>query len=191
MKIILSFMLVLTSAIICQAQTLPEALNNKDTVQALKLIKDGGDVNAVDNYGSTNLMTVCRWGDAAMVSFLLNHGAKVDEPRSPKGRTPLMVACAYYSGVSICKLLIDKKADVNATDQTGVTPLMLAAQSAKLDVVQLLLDRGADANKKDTKGQTALNYAQQATELEYIAKSVKDCKIDKDATVALLKSKMK
>ncbi|MCD6013184.1 MAG: putative multiple ankyrin repeat single kh domain protein [Flavipsychrobacter sp.] len=184
-------LVVLVNTVVCFSQTLSEAISKRDTVAAVKLIKSGADVNAVDNYGTSALMNACRWADDTAVSFLLRHGATVDKPKSPKGRTPLMVACAYYSGKSICNMLIDRGADVNVAAQDCSTPLMVAAQSAKLDVVELLLKKGANPNAKDASGKTALEYAKNATELEYIKKSVKDCRIDKDETIRLLARSMK
>ena len=41
----------------------------------------------------------------------------------------------------------------------GQTPLMMAAQSASLNLVKLLLKHGADPTRKDSTGRTALDYA--------------------------------
>jgi ankyrin repeat protein len=168
------------------SQTLREALNKKDTAAAIELIKKGADVNALDNYGTSALMNACRWGDDTMVSFILRQGATPDMPRSSKGRTALMVACAYYSGKTVCGMLIKKGCNVNATAEDGTTALMLAAQNAKLDVVALLLKSGANANAKDNKGKTALDYINAAEVPDYLAKSVKDSRIDKPGVIALL-----
>jgi ankyrin repeat protein len=173
------------------AQTVKEALNKKDTTAAIALIKEGVNVNELDSFGSSLLMYFCRWGDEDNVRFLLAHGTTADAPRSPKGRTPLMVACAYYAGKTICRMLIDKGADINATAQDGTTPLMLAAQNAKLDVVELLLKKGANANAKDATGKTALDIINSAKIDDFIVKSVKDCRIDKPGVIALLEAATK
>jgi len=57
---------------------------------------------------------------------------------------------------AIVKLLIDRKADVNARDQTGVTPLHTAARWSSPQVVKLLLDAKADVSAKDKAGRTPL-----------------------------------
>jgi ankyrin repeat protein len=48
------------------------------------------------------------------------------------------------------KALIDKGADVNAkaTENGGVTPLILAAQEGHFEMVRLLLDKGADLMRR-------------------------------------------
>jgi ankyrin repeat protein len=63
-------------------------------------------------------------------------------------------------------------ADVNANDKDGYTPLHIAAQQGRDDVVKLLLAGGADVNAKDDKGETPLQLAKSS---------------DKTATVELLR----
>ena len=173
------------------SQTLKEALDKKDTVAALGLIKNGADVNQPDKDGSSALMNACRWADEPIVRFLLGHGATPDKPASPKGRTALMIGCAYYSGKGICRMLIDKGAEVNAKTLSGATALMLAAQNAKLDVVELLLKHGAKANTKDETGKTALDYANGAEVSDYLKQSAKDTRIDKQGVIDMLQKAMK
>jgi len=88
-------------------------------------------------------------------------------------------------------MLIQKGGDVNAAATDGTTALMLAANNAKLDVVDLLLKSGAKANVKDSQGNTALDYANKADVNEYLIKSVKDTRLDKQGTISLLMKAMK
>ena len=173
------------------SQTLKEALNKRDTVTVLALLKNGEDINAVDNNGTSLLMDACRWANDTSVSFLLRHGATADMPKSPKGRTPLMIGCAYYAGKGIARMLIMKGANVNAASDDGSTPLMLAAMNAKVDVVELLLDNGAKADVKNNAGKTALDIVLAADINEYIKKAAKDTRVDKDAVVIMLQKAMK
>jgi ankyrin repeat protein len=192
MKFKLSFfvlLLLLSSPIF--GQSVQEAIDRSDTTLAIQLIKKGTSVNEIDAQGITPLMHACRWTDPIWVSFLLRHGATPDNPRSPKGRTSLMIACAYYGGLSVCKMLVEAGANVNIKANDNVTALMLAAQNGKVDVVQYLLSKGADAKQKDAKGKTALDYINAQTDFEYITKAVKDCKIDKPETITLLEKSMK
>lgn len=169
-----------------QGQAINDAVLKDDTALVVKLITEGKDVNAPDQNGTTPLMAACRWGKLNMVRILLQHGAKADEPRTAKGRTPLMVACAYYSGPDICGLLIKYGANVNAQANDGSTALMLAANNGKVAVVELLLNQKANAYAKDTKGSTALDYANRA-DLELIKNSMPDQKLSKEEVITLLK----
>ena len=170
------------------AQTLSELLSKKDTAAAAQLLATGkAGVYDIDALGNWVLSTACRYGeDITAVKFLLDHGAKPDSLRSPKGRTCLMVAAAYYGGVTMCRLLVDHGADVNATAQDGTTPLMLAAQNLKSDLVAYLLEKGADPKRKDAKGRNAFAYASAAKVEDYMLKSMPGSKIDKEATLAAL-----
>ena len=51
------------------SQTLKEALNKRDTVTVLALLKNGEDINAVDNNGTSLLMDACRWANDTSVSY--------------------------------------------------------------------------------------------------------------------------
>lgn len=186
-KCLLVLSLSLLFIIPSNAQTFSEALNNHDTVTALKLINAGYKLDSLDSYGSSVLMSACRYtDDTTSANFLLNHGAKADFPRSPKGRTALIISCAYYAGVPLCRVLLNHGADINAVTVNGETALMFAAKNAKSDVVAYLLKNGANAKLKDKSGNTALEYAKSASIDETLVKAMKCCLVDKEKTIALL-----
>ena len=97
----------------------------------------------------------------------LNAGA--DPNLDHSGDTPLHII-AQFADIehavhhaylcSIAKILIEKKANVNAVQQIYLgrsTPLTLAAYyEGSVEMIQLLLDAGADINAKDSWGATAL-----------------------------------
>ena len=172
-------------------QTLSDALNKKDMALAEQLIKKGADPNAVDANGNSLLSTACRWGYADQVQFLLSHGASVDKPRSPGGRTALIVACAYYAKTDVVKTLLDKGADVNAADNKGVTALMMASEFQKADIVKLLLAAGANVKLKDKTGKTALDYLNMNVVDDDLKQMLKGFTIDKDAVTKMLHNSIK
>jgi ankyrin repeat protein len=186
-----SFLICIFIAGNLNAQTLQEAFAKKDTPLIYQLIADGANVNELDKYGATLLMTACRWGELSTVKFLIDLGARVDSPRSSKGRTPLIVACAYYGGREVCAYLIAHGAKVNAQSNDGTTALMLAAQYWKSDIVELLLKAGADAGLKDTRGQTAIDYLNMNAVNDDLKKMLSGFVINKDATAALLVNAVK
>ena len=51
----------------------------------------------------------------------------------------------------------------------GITPLMLAARSNKVDIVKLLLEKGADASLKDQRGYNAAKYAEMSKAVDTLA----------------------
>lgn len=76
--------------------------------------------------------------------------------RDAKGNTALHVALIEESGGAVEALLKHPGTDVNAINQAGETPLMLAAIKGRLDWVQALVKRGALVNEP---GWSALHYA--------------------------------
>jgi hypothetical protein len=56
-------------------------------------------------------------------------------------------------------LLLDQGAVIDARDETGRTPLMLAVTEDRVEIVRLLLARGADPNAADSTGHTPLQQA--------------------------------
>lgn len=79
--------------------------------------------------------------------------------------TALHYACRYSARLSIdvVKFLIANGADVNAKDQFGITPLIVAAHNSNkngnIETVELLLDNGAHINHQKQSGETALMHA--------------------------------
>ena len=57
--------------------------------------------------------------------------------------------------------LVAHGADVNATDEDMVTPLMHAARNNRIGVVRFLLSAGADPAAVDRDGNTAIDWAYQ------------------------------
>ena len=67
---------------------------------------------------------------------------------------------AIESGnTALCCELLDGGADIEAIDNYGCTPLIIAAKDRNLDVCLALLDRGADIEAKDNRGNTPLIVA--------------------------------
>jgi ankyrin repeat protein len=169
------------------AQSLSDALNKKDTVAAIKIIKSGYNLDSLDQFGSSALMSACRYSDDPFAAnFLLNHGAKVDFPKSAKGRTPLIIACAYYGGISLCSALLNHGAAINAVTTNGETALMFAASNTKADLVKYLIEKGANPQLKNKQGLTALDYATKAVIDDTMKKMMTCCDPDKDKTIAIL-----
>jgi ankyrin repeat protein len=88
-------------------------------------------------------------------------------------------------------LLVKHGADVNAAADDGSTPLMLAAQNEKQDVVDYLLKHKANAKARDAKGKTALDYAKAGKVEEYMTTSIKDTRFNKEAVMESLEKAMK
>ncbi len=139
-----------------------------------KLLEAGADPNALVNNtprarmraGSprivfaTALMRAAFSGDLELVKLLLAKGAN-PAVVSKDNETVLEAAAAlgfiqgYSKGkpaaerLEVIKLLVDLGADVNAADDYGITPLMVAGNMGEVSIIQFLVDRGADLGAYD------------------------------------------
>jgi len=73
--------------------------------------------------------------------------------RAKRKKAEALIAAALSNS------LIGNGADVNLTDDHGVTALMFASSHEREEVVRLLISKGADVNAQDGDGETALMKA--------------------------------
>jgi ankyrin repeat protein len=96
-----------------------------------------------------------RSGETRAIRAALDHGNSPNA-RDAQGNTPLILA-ALYGDVSSLHLLLDRGADVKATNNVGATALHRASVDAAK--VALLVRRGADVNARTANGNTPLILA--------------------------------
>lgn len=106
------------------------------------------------------IRTVLREGEFSELARLVKANPGSVNAKGQDGWTPLMYA-ALYGNAGSCKLLLDRGAAVNATNDGGGTALMYAVDDAAK--TKLLLDRGADPNLRSGEGRTALMIAVAST----------------------------
>ena len=109
-----------------------------------------GALGADESY--EKLYSAIRANDLRQMKALLDEGVRASA-EGPDGITPLMVA-AEIGSLDAMKMLIDRKADVNARNASGSTALMWSVTDPKK--VRLLLDHAADVNVAARSGRTAL-----------------------------------
>jgi hypothetical protein len=109
---------------------------------------------------ATPIMRAAMAGDLTLVKLLLSYGA---DPHivSKDNETTLMAVCGtgFIAGfqksrpaaerLEVVKLLISLGEDVNAADNYGITPLMVAANYGDVPIIQYLIDKGADLGAYD------------------------------------------
>lgn len=72
---------------------------------------------------------------------------------------PVLKIAAELGHLGVVELLLDRGANIEATDDLGQRPLLSAARYGRMDVVRLLLDRGADLDAVDWAENSALSNA--------------------------------
>jgi hypothetical protein len=78
-------------------------------------------------------------------------------PKDEKIAKPVGITLEGH--LKVAGYLIEQGADVNVKNNDGSTPLILASQLNKKELVELLLAKGANANGSNKRGQTALLVA--------------------------------
>lgn len=150
------------------------------------LVAAGADPNETLPDGTSALVVAIHNAQYDMASFLLDRGA--DPNAAKQGWTPVHQlirtrnlnigffphpeALSQTTGIELAKTLIAKGADVNArmtrgiTDgyrnfwnQRGVTPFLLAAKGADLEMLKVLAASGADPHLANASGTTPLMAA--------------------------------
>jgi ankyrin repeat protein/beta-lactamase regulating signal transducer with metallopeptidase domain len=141
----------------------------------LLLIDRGADVNASAEDGNTTLSLAVSQGLIDVVRALLAKGADPNKKTSSRfGNSNGALLDLLGSGfrrevdVEMAMLLIDKGADVNATQQNGKTPLILATEARQIDIVRALLAKGADPNKASNNHATPLSASIGAPEIQQV-----------------------
>lgn len=115
-----------------------------------------------------------------LLEKMLRHGWNIEMPADKEGNTALAVACRHSTGNfgnAAIPLLLKNKADVNAANRCGQTPLMLLYGGRFWDgrshykpyegriggdeeavFLEMILEAGADTGRKDIWGNTLLHY---------------------------------
>lgn len=107
-------------------------------------------------------------GDVEKVKILLKDNPNCINQRDEKsGFTPLHKA-ASNGQADICRLLIEKGADIHAIDNSQITPLLLASSNNQIEVAVLLINKGANIHQCDKQGGTNLHFAALGGHIEMI-----------------------
>ena len=152
----------------------------------LLIVKYPQQVDAIGGYNVSPLATALAMGNLDVAQLLYDHGAHVDVQGDDR-RTPLYAAtghpkivewllsrgadphflweysCLHMAAQSgqleVARILLQHKADQNALNKEGQTPLHLASAGGHINVAQLLLEHGVDVDVLDDDRQTPLHLA--------------------------------
>lgn len=134
-----------------------------DTERLTELLGQGGLPSQTTPDGATALQLAAFYGHPETVQLLLEAGVDVAQVSDNLLRTTALHQGATQrseeTALSICRLLLDAGAPVNAQQAGGFTALHQAASRGRRDLVQLLLERSADPQLDSDSGHTAGDLA--------------------------------
>ncbi|KAG6609365.1 26S proteasome regulatory complex, subunit PSMD10 [Phytophthora cinnamomi] len=117
-------------------------------------------INLQNQFGNTPLHNAARTGSPECVSHLLQAGAE-HSIKNVNGSIALHHACySEKPNLEVVQLLVEAGSDVNALDQQGYSPLIVAAKKNQTEAIEFLRKRGADNTLKNSFGENALHFAE-------------------------------
>ncbi|XP_033210848.1 ankyrin repeat, SAM and basic leucine zipper domain-containing protein 1-like [Belonocnema kinseyi] len=142
---------------------------SKDVID--EYLASGHNVNEFLHTGWTLLLYAASAAQVHIIKYLLELGADPNLHRD--GFTPLMALCNCPRGTSenclqSLHLLLEAKANVNATSKRRETALMYASKMRDPEFVLELVKNLRTVNMPDSEGQTALFYAVKANRFEVV-----------------------
>lgn len=163
-------------------EPLDVAICKKNAGQVKALLERGADPDKIFEEGPAKGFTPLTWAlvpapelcsrvgpNTDVAKVLIGQGANVNKKASTYGgSTPLMEAARTYD-VEIIKLLLERGADPNITDDKGYTAAMvLGSLPQSLEVLNTLVEAGLDLTTVASDGRTALSWAKQGGQQEQI-----------------------
>ncbi|MCS7084617.1 MAG: ankyrin repeat domain-containing protein [Bacteroidia bacterium] len=134
------------------------------------LLKKGADLSAKTEQHGTLLHRAVFENCPEIVRLFLAKGAAVNAKATYLQQTPLHTAIREAKGDrdALVRLLIEQKADVNAPNARGDTPLHYAVAFGEPTHVQILVDAGAKTDLVNKEGKTPLDLAKAQKETDKI-----------------------
>ncbi|UPL00265.1 hypothetical protein LCI18_011199 [Fusarium solani-melongenae] len=166
------------------ALSLAAANGHTDTVKFL--LQKNASTDLVDEAGRKALAWAIEEGHDDIVEILANHGVDEGSRGADKdGLTSETIFSAYpdISGgsnedrlewafkqgyISVVEEILEQAVDLEHRDETGRTPLMLAASEGHIKLVKLLLEKNVQVDSKDEEGRTPLSYAAENGHMEVV-----------------------
>jgi uncharacterized protein len=101
------------------------------------------------------------FGHTEMVTWLLDHGADVNQSASNAQRVTALHGAVARRNTPLAALLLERGANPDARQETGLAPLHEAAANGNFELVRLLVDHGAQVDIKTDAGKTPGDFARE------------------------------
>lgn len=140
-----------------------------------KLLESGGNPNSEIRQGNERIIAILEAASIGiddaqdgktlpgrMVELLIRHGANI-HVRTQTGDTVLHIAAMRPGCEHVIPLLVCEGVDINAVNDEGMSPLMIASQFGRDDVCETLISLGADRTLSNKQGLTSIQLREMQT----------------------------
>jgi len=127
-----------------------KSIPHKDPYFFDRLMAAGADPNLKGRAGNTPLIFATFADKPEIVAKLLSAGARVDDVNDAGHGALLFAAGVKGIDPDIAQLLVRKGADVNKTARDGLTPVKVACEAGRADLVLHLYEKGAKTDFEDS-----------------------------------------
>ncbi|CAB3385435.1 Hypothetical predicted protein [Cloeon dipterum] len=136
------------------------------------LLENNADLTLTDMKGNNAIHYAIE--NERMLRFINEKNGHLVNQRLKDGNTTLhlMIQC-FCSKEVVAWILEQGDIDINAKNDLGDTPLLMACKELFSNVAELLLTRNVDVNVPDTRGKTAMHYAAERGKLGLVQKMYK------------------
>ena len=143
---------------------------------AKMLIKNGANIDAIDNKGERPIFIAVKANNFEMVKLLIDNGANLDYEDDTRNSIMHYAAEIIGDDIKILDYLIRNSSDsaVYSINDREQTPLHLSAKSGNAKAAKLLVENGADRDAVDNAQQTPITAAEYADNEDNVIEETMD-----------------
>lgn len=135
------------------------AMANGNRECAQILLDHGADLNMPNGFGWMPIHEACQQGWEDWVEKTLSNSMNISDRRDRQEATPLLIA-VQHGHESIAYRLVASESNVNAQNEQGVSPLMLAIERQSASLVKHMMENKGDPSLKDGTGRSGFDRAE-------------------------------